>query len=70
MPHRHARPGSRRCEVASRASSVSDATADYSDSEMRTALEVNIPRCASRIATTLEIVDWLSSAEAVELSAS
>jgi ureidoacrylate peracid hydrolase len=41
---------------------VRDATADYSDKEMHAALEVNIPRYASAIVTTNEIVGLISSA--------
>jgi nicotinamidase-related amidase len=41
---------------------VKDATADYSDVEMRAALEVNIPNYASAIVTTGVIVDSISSA--------
>jgi nicotinamidase-related amidase len=48
---------------------VRDATADYSDREMHAALEVNIPRYASSIVTTKEIVGLLSSAHALERSA-
>lgn len=48
---------------------VRDATADYSDMEMHAALEVNIPRYANHIATAQEIVDLLSSDEAVERNA-
>ena len=40
---------------------VRDATADYSDVEMHTALDVNIPSYASAIVTTSEIVESLSS---------
>lgn len=40
---------------------VSDAIADYSDVEMRAALEVNIPNYASAIVTTNEVVDSISS---------
>ena len=40
---------------------VSDAIADYSDVEMRAALEVNIPNYASAIMTTNEVVDSISS---------
>ena len=40
---------------------VRDATADYSDREMRAALEVNIPNYASAIVSTEGIVDALSS---------
>ena len=40
---------------------VSDAIADYSDVEMRAALEVNIPNYASAILTTNEVVDSISS---------
>ena len=41
---------------------VRDATAKYSDREMHTALEVNIPRYASAIVTTNEIIGSISSA--------
>ena len=40
---------------------VKDATADYSDSEMHAALDINIPNYASGIVTTSEIVDSISS---------
>jgi ureidoacrylate peracid hydrolase len=40
---------------------VKDATADYSDEEMRAALDINIPNYASSIVTTYEIVDSISS---------
>ena len=40
---------------------VKDATASYSDKEMRAALEVNIPNYATAIVTTDEIVDAISS---------
>ncbi len=40
---------------------VRDATADYSDVEMRAALEVNIPNYASAIVTANEVVESLSS---------
>jgi nicotinamidase-related amidase len=40
---------------------VRDATADYSDEEMHTALDVNLPNYASAIVTTVEIVDLISS---------
>ena len=46
---------------------VRDATADYSDKEMHAALEVNIPRYATTIVTTNEIIDLMSSAHASEL---
>jgi ureidoacrylate peracid hydrolase len=39
---------------------VRDATADYSDTEMHAALDINIPNYASAIVTTAEIVDSLS----------
>ena len=39
-----------------------DATADYSDKEMRAALDVNIPNYANAIVTTNEIVGLISSA--------
>jgi ureidoacrylate peracid hydrolase len=35
---------------------VKDATADYSDQEMRAALDINIPNYASAMVTTTEIV--------------
>jgi nicotinamidase-related amidase len=40
---------------------VKDATASYSEKEMRAALEVNIPNYATAIVTTSEFVDALSS---------
>jgi nicotinamidase-related amidase len=40
---------------------VKDATADYSDKEMRAALDVNIPNYASAIVTTDEVVDSIAS---------
>ncbi|HET6977365.1 MAG TPA: isochorismatase family cysteine hydrolase [Pyrinomonadaceae bacterium] len=40
---------------------VKDATADYSDVEMRAALDVNIPNYANAIVTTSEIVDSIAS---------
>ena len=40
---------------------VRDATADYSDVEMRAALDVNIPNYARAIATTDQILDSISS---------
>jgi nicotinamidase-related amidase len=39
---------------------VRDATADYSDTEMHAALDVNLPNYASAIVTTDEIVDLIS----------
>ena len=39
---------------------VKDATADYSDVEMRAALDVNIPNYASAIVSTAEIIDAIS----------
>jgi nicotinamidase-related amidase len=42
---------------------VKDATADYSDLEMRAALEVNLPNYASAIAPTSEIVSRISGVE-------
>jgi nicotinamidase-related amidase len=49
---------------------VKDATADYSDEEMHAALDINIPNYASAIVTTNEIVDLISSAKNLEISAS
>jgi ureidoacrylate peracid hydrolase len=40
---------------------VKDATADYSDEEMHSALDVNIPNYASDIVTTSEVIDAISS---------
>jgi ureidoacrylate peracid hydrolase len=40
---------------------VKDAIADYSDVEMRAALEVNLPNYASAIVTTDEIVEAITS---------
>jgi len=40
---------------------VRDATADYSDIEMRAALEVNIPNYATAIVSTDEVVASISS---------
>jgi len=40
---------------------VKDATADYSDQEMHTALDINIPNYASAIVSTGEIIDSISS---------
>jgi ureidoacrylate peracid hydrolase len=39
---------------------VRDATADYSDVEMRAALEVNIPNYATAVVTAGEIVHSLA----------
>ena len=49
---------------------VKDATADYSDEEMHAALDVNIPNYASAVVTTNQIVDALSSIQALRVSAS
>jgi ureidoacrylate peracid hydrolase len=43
---------------------VKDATASYSDKEMRAALEVNIPNYAAAIVTTKEVVDSIDSVAA------
>jgi ureidoacrylate peracid hydrolase len=40
---------------------VKDATADYSDEEMHSALDVNIPNYASAVVTTNEVIDAISS---------
>ena len=48
---------------------VRDATADYSDKEMHAALDVNIPRYATSIVTTREVVKLMSSAHAAEVGA-
>jgi len=44
---------------------VRDATADYSDKEMHAALDVNLPSYASAIVTTNQVVDALSSVQAL-----
>ncbi len=44
---------------------VRDATADYSDREMQAALDVNLPNYASAIVTTSEVVDSISSLQAL-----
>jgi nicotinamidase-related amidase len=48
---------------------VKDATADYSDIEMRAALNVNIPNYASAIVTAEEIVAAISSLAGIEVAA-
>src|SRR5262245_19892079 len=48
---------------------VKDATADYSDEEMRAALEVNLPNYANAIVTTNEVIDSLSSLQTSETGA-
>lgn len=48
---------------------VKDATADYSDNEMRAALEINIPNYASAVVTTQEVVDAISSLKAASNAA-
>lgn len=48
---------------------VRDATADYSDEMMRAALDINMPNYASAIVTANEVVDLISSAQPVEVSA-
>jgi isochorismate hydrolase len=40
---------------------VKDATADYSDEEMRAALDINIPNYASAIVNTKQVVDSIAS---------
>jgi ureidoacrylate peracid hydrolase len=40
---------------------VKDATASYSEREMRAALEVNIPNYASAIVTAKEVIDAIST---------
>jgi nicotinamidase-related amidase len=40
---------------------VKDATADYSNEEMHTALDINIPNYASAVVTANEVVDAISS---------
>jgi ureidoacrylate peracid hydrolase len=39
---------------------VKDAAADYSDEEMHTALEINIPNYATAVVTTEELVRAIS----------
>ncbi|HUB13906.1 MAG TPA: isochorismatase family cysteine hydrolase [Acetobacteraceae bacterium] len=45
---------------------VRDATADYSESEMHAALDINIPRYASAVLTANEVVDLMSAAQPLE----
>jgi ureidoacrylate peracid hydrolase len=45
---------------------VRDATADYSDEMMHAALDINIPNYASAVVTTREILESISSLEALE----
>jgi ureidoacrylate peracid hydrolase len=45
---------------------VKDATADYSDEAMHAALDINIPNYAGAIVTTHEIVNVISSVQALE----
>ena len=45
---------------------VRDATADYSDVEMRAALDVNLPNYASAIVNTDEVVEAISSPNTVD----
>ena len=47
-------------ELGYDATMVKDATADYSDNEMRAALDINMPNYAS-VVTTKEVVDAISS---------
>jgi len=47
---------------------VKDATADYSDEEMHAALDVNIPNYASAVVTTNQIVEALSSIQALRVA--
>jgi ureidoacrylate peracid hydrolase len=46
---------------------VGDTTADYSDKEMHPALEVKIPRYATTIVTTNDIIHLMSAVHASEL---
>jgi nicotinamidase-related amidase len=48
---------------------VKDATADYSDNEMRAALDINLPSYANAIMTTLEMVQCISSLTSLEIGA-
>jgi ureidoacrylate peracid hydrolase len=43
---------------------VMDATADYSDVEMRAALEVNIPNYANAVVTAAQLIDAIESSAA------
>jgi nicotinamidase-related amidase len=47
-------------ELGYEATMVKDATADYSDTEMNTALDVNIPNYAGAVVTTAEVMGALS----------
>jgi hypothetical protein len=40
---------------------VKDTTADYSDKETHAALDIDIPKYASAVVTTKEVVDSISS---------
>jgi nicotinamidase-related amidase len=44
---------------------VKDATASYSEVEMRAAVEVNIPNYATAVVTTRELVESISAVEAL-----
>ena len=44
---------------------VKDATASFTDDQMHAALHINIPNYASAIVTTNEVVDSISSLEAL-----
>src|SRR5215471_8409537 len=48
-------------ELGYEVTTVRDATADYSDREMRAALDVNLPNYASAIVTTDEVIDAIAS---------
>src|SRR5215475_14328029 len=48
---------------------VKDATADYSDEMMHAALDVNLPNYANTILTTDQVVDLISAAKTLQVSA-
>jgi ureidoacrylate peracid hydrolase len=45
---------------------VKDATADYSEDHMHAALDINMPNYASAIVTTNEVIESISSLEALD----
>ena len=64
-----ARKAKLRAELGYDVTVVKDATADYSDEAMHAALDINIPNYASAVVTTKEIVDSISSLQALGIGA-
>jgi ureidoacrylate peracid hydrolase len=56
--HHRYRPGA---ELGYQVTVVGDATADYSDEEMRASLDINLPNYASAIVTAEEVVASISA---------